>query len=758
MKKEIVFFPYKASMWDSMESVWMAAAKDEKCDVYVVPIPYYDKNRDGTLGEMHYEGNLFPEYVPITDYKFYDVTSRRPDAAYTHYPYDEYNYVTTIDPNYYSKELYKYVKNLIYIPYFATTGGMSAAQRTLPAYFFAKYIMIQADCLRQYYDERIPAQRLVALGSPKFDKVIRLCENPPKPPQEWKQQMEGKTVYFYNTSLGGMLADTNRFIGKLSYVFTAFLERKDVCLLWRPHPLMESTFASVRADLKPVYDKLKNMFIDYKIGIYDDTPDIEKSIALSDVYIGDSATSVTSLFGIAGKPLFIMNNFLTTEPKEDDYGAECIFGENVVGNAKWLITANNHLYHAKEEYCYEHVMKLNDYVSGGYFQKVVSVNGKTYVCPQNGSTILEISGGKIKQEIPLEQRNRLPGAFAGSVVCGKYIFLIPARYPALVRLDTVNNRVDYIEDIDEVRAEEIDGDLCVGGFCCWNNYLVLGSPKNDYLLCVEADSLQITKIVIGLEGYTGSFRMQVLGEELWILPRKGTVVLYGNPLENVFCCINFQLDGFFCQRRPSGFRCDLFPFSSVARCRNSFVLAPYWGNMFLEIDREENIIRKWEPPFPEILVGKNGYHNAMFVGKFLESGNFDISNQNAEDCGKQRDNNASQQMNFRESETIEILRYYSDAEKCIYELNPKTKEIVRKQMTIPMEELEKAVSGFGDYSEWLQYGCQEDALHTLRKLLKNELPGEPFSREKEIEAFAHIAANNDGTAGDKIHEFVMGKL
>ena len=40
---EIIFLPYKASMWDSMESVWKAADRDPDCDAYVVPIPYYDR-------------------------------------------------------------------------------------------------------------------------------------------------------------------------------------------------------------------------------------------------------------------------------------------------------------------------------------------------------------------------------------------------------------------------------------------------------------------------------------------------------------------------------------------------------------------------------------------------------------------------------------------------------------------------------------------------------------------------------------------
>ena len=71
-KKEIVFLPYKAAMWDSLESVWKAAQEDDNCDAYVIPIPYFDKNPDGSLREEHYEGDLYPKYVPITRYDEYD--------------------------------------------------------------------------------------------------------------------------------------------------------------------------------------------------------------------------------------------------------------------------------------------------------------------------------------------------------------------------------------------------------------------------------------------------------------------------------------------------------------------------------------------------------------------------------------------------------------------------------------------------------------------------------------------------------------
>lgn len=81
-RKEVVFLPYKVSMWDSLKSVWKAACEDPDCDAYAIPIPYYDKNSDGSFREMHYEGNLYPKDVPVTWYKDYDFAENRQDIIF----------------------------------------------------------------------------------------------------------------------------------------------------------------------------------------------------------------------------------------------------------------------------------------------------------------------------------------------------------------------------------------------------------------------------------------------------------------------------------------------------------------------------------------------------------------------------------------------------------------------------------------------------------------------------------------------------
>ena len=52
IKREVVFMPYKASMWDSMDSVWNQAMEDEDNEVFVIPIPYFERNSDFSFGKV----------------------------------------------------------------------------------------------------------------------------------------------------------------------------------------------------------------------------------------------------------------------------------------------------------------------------------------------------------------------------------------------------------------------------------------------------------------------------------------------------------------------------------------------------------------------------------------------------------------------------------------------------------------------------------------------------------------------------------
>lgn len=335
-KKEVVFLPYKASMWDSLESVWKAADADSECDAYVVPIPYYTLDEKRNFKEFFYEGDLYPEYVPVTHYKEYDLELHHPDVIYVHNPYDEFNTVTSVSPEFYLKTIKDYTEKLVYIPYFvlqeidpSNQVAVDAMKHFcfLPGTMYADQVILQSENMRQIYiNEYIKAaekqnikvnrteaeNKFLGLGSPKFDKVVNVRKEDVMMPQEWLriiQKPDGtyKKVIFYNTSVGSLLNTGERMLLKMKNVFKQFKEKQEqVTLLWRPHPLMKDTLESMLPDLVKEYQQIVEEYKEEGWGIYDDTPDLDRAIAISDAYYGDDS-SVVQLCQKVGMPIMIQN-------------------------------------------------------------------------------------------------------------------------------------------------------------------------------------------------------------------------------------------------------------------------------------------------------------------------------------------------------------------------------------------------------------------------------------------------------------------
>ncbi len=727
-KLEIVFLPYKAAMWDSLESVWMAAAADENCDTYVVPIPYYDRNPDGSFSQYHYEGEELPDYVPVTHYENYDIQKRWPDIVYIHNPYDQYNYVTSIDPRFYSYELKKYTEVLVYIPYYSTTGGMSEAQASCSAYYPADYIILQAPKYQKFFDPALPKEKFLAFGSPKFDRVIRICNNPPEPPEEWKEKLNGKKVYFYNTSLNGMLGNTSAFLKKMEYVFSCFQDREDACLLWRPHPLFESSLGSMRAEFRPVYDMLKSYFIKYDLGIYDETPDITNTIALCDAYIGDAATSVTSLFGIAGKPLFILDNNINTAPEANDWKGKIIQKLGMNGDDAWLITQGNKLYHSPDNnYKYHYFCDLCDYASGEYYLRVVSIGEKHYVCPANAQDIVVVSGNKIEKRIQLEQRIEQTGAFCRAVSDGRYLFLIPKNYPAIVRYDTEKDEIRYFDQHLDIFIKMVNGEKRVGGVCIHNDYLYLASPVDKQILVINIGTGEEQVITLDTEYSCGCVALVSDGTDLWLLPYTGFVVTRWNPITNEIQEYTHYPEGLRCTQPIFEYECMDTPFSIPAFYGDYVYLPPELANMFVRLNKKTGEMEKWVCPVELPEKQKNGYFAPSGRSFFIHlSGDYD------------------------ENEYLLFSLY----DRKLYLINLESNEHREVAVEFDRGELKSHEPGFQENSDWMQYACEEDVFNTLPDFLDGNITGNAFDKEKQIQAFSKIAANNDGTCGEKTHQFV----
>ena len=332
LTKVVVFLPYKASMWDSLESVWMKARDAEDCEAYVIPIPYYEKNPDGSVKEYHYEGQDYPDYVPVVDFQKFDFEGASPDEIYIHNPYDDSNYVTSVHPFFYSENLKKFTDKLIYIPYFVLAepnlDDVNLSQNVLPyaltkGVINADEVIVQSENMKKAYVMTLVSRfgegtreywerKIKGTGSPKFDKILRMKDEEQEIPEEWKRiitKPDGskKKIVFYNTSVVAMINKGAQMIDKIRDVLQVFKENADdVALLWRPHPLIEASLESMVPEVLEDYRQIVKNYKEEGWGIYDDTPDMDRAIIISDAYYGDGS-SIVQLYEKLEKPIMIQN-------------------------------------------------------------------------------------------------------------------------------------------------------------------------------------------------------------------------------------------------------------------------------------------------------------------------------------------------------------------------------------------------------------------------------------------------------------------
>ena len=469
-KVEVVFISYKASMSDSIESIYLAAKADPACDAYWIPVPYFDKNADGTLGMMHHEGaEYYPDYIECTNWQQYDMEQRCPDVIFTFAPYDAGNFVTSIHPDYYCERLRGLTDLLIYVPYFVVGGDLPEHFVTIAGCVHAHKVIVESEAIRQSYIHIFkkaygdmfgkPEEKFLTLGSPKFDKVMNAKREDFSLPQEWRDLIADKKVIFYNTTVGAILMEEERYLQKVRQVLDMFCERADVILWWRPHPLNEATLQSMRPQLVAEY---KQIIEDYKHagrGILDETPDLHRAIAWTDAYYGDYS-SVVALYQSVEKPIMIQ--LIRVHNSTEYYPIS--FCQYSNGDHVYFADERfNALYRMhKPSLVVEYLGEFPDEQGDALYRQMAQHNGKLYFTPCKAQKVgvydLEkqefCDGIEIKNlgdSFKLGKHTHKTGdylysAFAGAISYKQYIYFTPMFYPAIVRLDTDSGEIQYIDD------------------------------------------------------------------------------------------------------------------------------------------------------------------------------------------------------------------------------------------------------------------------------------------------------------------------
>lgn len=209
---KIAFFPYKRSMWNSMQSVY-DECKASGIEAHCVPIPYYRMGPGQTVDHIDSDFDLFgpiAESVSVLE-------GLKLDCIAIQYQYENHNRVTNMLPEYFTMAIKeRYNCDIIYLPYGIGSGGASSHFILQPGVCNVDYAFLETEAnadrfIREWQKVGVDfTGRVFVYGSPKLDIVGNLTT---EIPEKWEYIIDGRSVTLIANSLGPFLVDP---LGRIS--------------------------------------------------------------------------------------------------------------------------------------------------------------------------------------------------------------------------------------------------------------------------------------------------------------------------------------------------------------------------------------------------------------------------------------------------------------------------------------------------------------------------------------------------------------
>jgi len=160
-----------------------------------------------------------------------------------------------VPEEYYSFNLKKHAKCLVYSPYFTMDRykkEKSDFQYAMPGIYNVDKIIAQSKRVKEIFMMyNHPASKILEVGSPKIETIINRMKENIEVPEEWKDKIENKKVFLLNTHLSYFPTSSKNTDKNGDYavkyhkqILNAILDRDDCALIWRPHPLLKSMIES----------------------------------------------------------------------------------------------------------------------------------------------------------------------------------------------------------------------------------------------------------------------------------------------------------------------------------------------------------------------------------------------------------------------------------------------------------------------------------------------------------------------------------
>ena len=320
-RRSVLFLPVKAKHFSSMRMAYEMETATPDTDVYVMPLPYYYKEYDGSFkDEMHIDTEEFIKAnIPVTDYSRFDLSLLCPEKIYINSAYDEYNMAVSVDTRFYARNVKKYTEKLIYIPYFKLMEFDRANYPcwynmqyycTVPGVVMADKVYVQSENTRKAYidklNEWVGDEKYTDIWEQKIDVYNESCEKHSE--DELRDAGSKKTIVWF-VSAGSLAEFGDKYIEKAYRNLDVFALSKDkLKVLLISEPFLDEMIKTYSDEL---YKKWTGFIDEFnRSGIGEVVSQVEEksveALLKANAYYGDPS-SICKDFILMKKPVMLQN-------------------------------------------------------------------------------------------------------------------------------------------------------------------------------------------------------------------------------------------------------------------------------------------------------------------------------------------------------------------------------------------------------------------------------------------------------------------
>lgn len=320
-RRSVLFLPVKAKHFSSMRMAYEMEAAAPDTDVYVMPLPYYYKEYDGSFkDEMHIDTQEFIKAnIPVTDYSRFDLSLLCPEKIYINSAYDEYNMAVSVDTRFYARSVKKYTAELIYIPYFKLMEFDRANYPcwynmqyycTVPGVVMADKVYVQSENTRKLYIDKLNGwagdEKYTGIWEQKIDVYADGFEEHSE--DELGDACSKKTIVWF-VSAGSLAEFGDRYIEKAYRNLDVFALSKDkLKVLLNSEPFLDEMIKTYSDEL---YKKWTGFIDEFnRSGIGEVVSQVEEksveALLKANAYYGDPSY-ICKDFIVMKKPVMLQN-------------------------------------------------------------------------------------------------------------------------------------------------------------------------------------------------------------------------------------------------------------------------------------------------------------------------------------------------------------------------------------------------------------------------------------------------------------------